>query len=95
MRKKLAGHAHMLAIFRRYGSQSGREQFMSRDNNRLVFDCSARRILAKKVVTLPVLRRSDGSGNKAATTVGTDVAQHIFNTGGTERTFIGADACLR
>lgn len=67
---------------------------MSRDINRLVFDCRARRVLAKKVVALPVLRRSGGSGNETATTVGTDIAQHILNTGGTERTFIGTDACL-
>jgi len=67
---------------------------MSSDINRLVFDCFARRVLAKKVVALPVLRRSDGSANEATTTVWTDIAQHMINTGGTERTFIGADACL-
>ena len=67
---------------------------MSRDINRLVFDCYARWILAKKVVTLPILRRSDGSGNEAAATIWTDIAQHIFDTGRTKRTFIGADACF-
>lgn len=60
--------------------------------NRLVFDGCAHRILAKKVVTLPIMRRSDWSGSEATTTIWTDIAQHILNTGRTKRTFIGADA---
>jgi hypothetical protein len=47
---------------------------MSRDINRLVFDGCVRGILAKKVVTLPIVRRSDGSGNEAAATIWTDIA---------------------
>ena len=68
---------------------------MSRDINRLVFDGCARRILAQKVVTLPIFRRSDGSGKEAAATIWTDIAQHILNTCRTKRTFIGADARLK
>lgn len=67
---------------------------MSRDIDRPVFYSCARRVLAKKVVTLPVPRLPDGSGNEAATTVWTDIVQHMLDAGGTERTFIGADACL-
>jgi hypothetical protein len=88
-------HFHALPFFRREASKSGRKQRMSRDINRLVFDCCARRVLAKKVVTLPVVRRPDGSRNEAAATVWTDVAQHMFHAGRTKRTFIGADAGLK
>lgn len=68
---------------------------MSREINRPVFDGCVRRVLTKKVVTLPVVRRSDGSGSEAATTVRADIAQHLLHTGGTKRTFIGADAGLK
>ena len=68
---------------------------MSRTINRPVFYCCARWVLAKKVVTFPVLRRSDRSGNESATTVRTDIAKDIVNAGRAERTFIGADACLK
>lgn len=67
---------------------------MSRDINRPVLDLGARRVLAQKVVTLPVLRRSDRPGNKTPTAIWADVVQDIVDTCGTERTFIGADARL-
>lgn len=67
---------------------------MSREINRPVFDGCASRLLPKKVVTLPVCRRSDGAENETATAVGADVAQYLINACGKERTFIGADACL-
>jgi hypothetical protein len=41
---------------------------------------SARRVLAEKVVILPVLRWPDRSRNKAATTVGAHVAQYAIVT---------------
>ena len=84
-----------LPFLRRYGSNSRREQLMSRDINWSVSYFCACRVLAEKVVTLPVRRRSDGSGNKAAATVRADVAQHMIDAGGTKRTFISADARLR
>ncbi len=65
---------------------------MRRGINRPVCDGYASRVLAKKVVAFPVLRRPDGAGHEAAATVGRDIAQHVLNAGGTERTFIGADA---
>lgn len=68
---------------------------MSGEINRPVFDGCASRVLAKKVVTLPVLRGPDGSGHEAATTVRADIAQHLLHTGGTKRTFVGADARLK
>lgn len=68
---------------------------MSRCINRPVSDFGACRILAKKVVTLPVLRRPDGPGNKATTAIWTDVAQNAVDACGTERTLIGADARLK
>ena len=57
-----------------------------------MFDFSARRVFAKKVVTLPILGRSDGSRHKAATAILTDIVQNIVHTCGTERTLISADA---
>ena len=65
---------------------------MSHPVNWPVLYCRACRVLAKKIVVFPVCRRSDGSGHEAAAAIGTDIAQHLFNAGGTERTFIGADA---
>ena len=47
---------------------------MSRDIDRPMLDRCARRVLAEKVIALPVLRRPDGSGHEAAAAVGTDVA---------------------
>ena len=68
---------------------------MSHDINRPVPYLCARQVFAKKVATLPVLRWPDGPGREAVTTVRTDVAQDVLNTGSTKRTFIGADACLK
>lgn len=68
---------------------------MSREVNMPVFDGCASRVLPKKVVALPVFRWPDGSGHKAAAAVRADIAQDRLHAGGTERTFIGADACLQ
>ena len=68
---------------------------MSRDIDWSVSDLCARWVLAEKVLAIPVLRRSDGPGNESTATVGTDIAQHMINAGGTKRTFIGADARLK
>jgi hypothetical protein len=94
-RQRLIIRSHVLPFFRRYDSKSGREQCMSCGINWPVFYFCTCRVLAKKVVTLPVLRRSDGSRNEATATVRTDIAQDMLNTGGAECTFIGADACLK
>jgi hypothetical protein len=68
---------------------------MSRNINRPVSDDCTCRVFAEKIVTLPIRGRSDGARYESATAVGTDIAQHVFDAGGTERTFIGADACLK
>ena len=60
--------------------------------NRSVFDLRARGILTKEVVTFPVLRRPDWSGNKSATAVRADVLQDVIDTRGAERALVGADA---
>ncbi|SLM43488.1 hypothetical protein NSND_60921 [Nitrospira sp. ND1] len=65
---------HVLSFFRRYGFNSGGERLMSREIDRPVFCCCARRVLAKKVVAFPVLRGPDGSGHETATTVRVDIA---------------------
>lgn len=66
----------VLSLFRRNGSQSGREHCVRGHINRLVLDDSARWIFAEKVVFLPVPRRSDRPGDETAATVGADIAQH-------------------
>ena len=50
---------------------------MDRRVHRSVPDLGARRVLAKIVVAFPVTRRPDGSGNKAAAAIGTDVAEDL------------------
>lgn len=67
---------------------------MSRGINRPVFDFGARRVLAQKVVTLPVLRGPDWPGNKTPTAIRADIAQNAVDTRGTERTLISTDARL-
>lgn len=65
---------------------------MGRGINRPVCDGYASRVLAQKIIPFPVLRRPDGSGHEAAATVGANIVQHMLHAGGTECTFIGADA---
>lgn len=67
---------------------------MSCDIDRPVFDRRARRVLAEEVVSLPVVRRPDGSGHEAAATVRTAIAQDPVHAGRTECAFIRADTCF-
>lgn len=60
-----------------------------------MFDLGTCWVLAKIVIAFPILRRSDWSGYKTSTTVGTDVAQDGVDTSGTECTFISTDARLK
>ena len=59
-----------------------------------MFDLGARRVLAKKVVSLPVLRWPDWPGNKTPAAVWTDITQNLVDTRCAERTFISTDARL-
>ena len=77
-----------LSLLRRYRSDRSREACMGRRIHRPVPDLGARWILAKEVVTFPIPRRSDWSGNKAATTIWTDVAQNVVDTGGAKRALV-------
>ena len=63
--------------------------------DRPVFDLGTRRVLAKEVVTFPVLRRPDRSGNKSAAAIWTDVVQNVLDTVDAERTLIAADPRLK
>jgi hypothetical protein len=55
-------------------------------------DSSARRVLAKKVVALPIVRRPDWSWHEPSATVGADVVENCLNAGRAERAFVRADA---
>jgi hypothetical protein len=68
---------------------------MSHRINWPIFDLGARWVPAKIVVTFPVLRRSDGSGNEATTAIWTDVAQDHVDTRGAKGAFIRTDACFK
>jgi hypothetical protein len=65
---------------------------MGRWVDRPVLDFGARWILAKKVVTFPIPRRSDSSRNKATTAIRTDVAQNVIDARGAKRALVGTDA---
>src|SRR6267143_6109445 len=81
-----------LSFVRRYGFDCGREARMNCRTNRSVLDLGTRRVLTKEVVTFPVLRRPDWSGNKSAAAVRADVLQDVIDTRGAERALVGADA---
>src|SRR5215831_8478015 len=66
--------AAALALFRHDSFESGSELGVSYWINWSMFDPGTGRILAQIVVTFPVLRWSDGSGNEATPTIGADVA---------------------
>ena len=62
--------------------------------NRPVLDLGTRRVLTQEVVTFPVSRRSDGSGNESAAAVWAHVLQDVIDTRGAKRALIGANARL-
>src|SRR5262249_48386971 len=84
-----------LALLRRYAADSRSELCMCAGINRPMPDRGTCGVGAKTVVIFPVLRRSDGSGRKATTAIGTDVSQHRLNAGGAKRAFIATNACLQ
>ena len=65
---------------------------MRRGINWPVPDPDARRIRAEQVVAFPVLRWSDGPGNKPTATVWAHIAQDAVNASCAKRTFITAYA---
>src|SRR6476469_3070957 len=81
-----------LSFVRRDGSDCGRKARMNCRLNRLVLDLGTRRILTKEVVTFPVLRRPDWSGNKSPAAVRADVLKDVIDTRGAERAFVGANS---
>lgn len=81
-----------LALFGGYASNRSRECCVGCWIDRPMLDFSARRIIAKKVVAFPVLRRPDWSGHKTTTTVGADVSQNAIDAARAKRAFVGADA---
>jgi hypothetical protein len=81
-----------LSLFRRYRSDRSGELCMDRGIDRPVLDLGACRILAKVVVTFPIPRRSDRSGNKATAAIRTDVAQNFTDTRSAKRALVGTDA---
>ena len=81
-----------LAFLGRYVLDRGRELCMSYGIHGPVLDFVARRVFAEEVVALPILRWSDGPGNKTTTAVRADVPQNVIDTRRAKRAFIGANA---
>jgi hypothetical protein len=60
--------------------------------NRSMLDLGARRVLAKVIVAVPILRWSDWPGNKTAAAVWADVSQDDIDTRRAKRAFVSANA---
>jgi len=57
-------------------------------------DMGACRIFAQVIISLPVIGRSYGSGDKSTAAIRADILQYGFYTGYAEGAFIGADTRL-
>src|SRR4029077_19125268 len=68
-----------LSLFRGDRLDLGREPRMRHRIHRPVLHLGARRIFSKKVVTVPVPRRSNRSRDKPATAIWTDISQNAFD----------------
>ena len=68
-----------LSLFRGDRLDLGRELRMRHRIHRPVLHLGARRIFSKKVVTVPVPRRSNRSRDKPATAIWTDISQNAFD----------------
>jgi hypothetical protein len=73
----------------------GREARMHLQIHRMVLHRGARRIYPKKVVIVPIHRRSDRSRDKPAAAIWADISQNAFDAEGAEGALIGADARLK
>ena len=63
--------------------------------NRPMLDLVTRGILAKVIVTFPVLRRPNRSGYESAAAVRADVLKDVINARSAERALIGANPCFK
>ena len=61
------------------------------DIDRAAFDGLRRRILAKKVIVVPVVAGPDRARDKTAATVGADIVEHLLDTFRAKRAFETAD----
>ena len=68
---------------------------MRRLIHRPVLRLGARRVFSKKVVTIPIRRRSNRSGNKPAAAIWADIPQNAFDTGHAEGALIGTNTRLK
>src|SRR5262244_772077 len=60
-----------------------------------MLDLVTRVILAKVIVTFPVLRRPNRSGYESAAAVRADVLKDVINARSAERALIGANPCFK
>ena len=95
-RIKLVGTGFpLLPLFSGYGLKGCGERYMLARINRPMFDNGACRVFPKIVITFPIVRWPDGSGNEAAAAVRTNVTQNSIDARGTESTLVATDACFQ
>jgi hypothetical protein len=73
----------------------GRETRMHLQIHRMVLHLGARRICPKKVVIVPIRRRSDRSRDELTAAILANISQNAFDAGGAEGALIRADARLK
>jgi hypothetical protein len=83
-----------LPLMRRYGLDCGRKPGMSFRVNRPMPDLGTRRIFAKAVAALPVLRRSDWSWNKSSAAVRAYIFQDVFDARRTKCALVATNTCF-
>src|SRR5882724_2275466 len=82
----------LLSVLRRYGPNGRGKDPMSSRIHRVMPDRTARQVLPKIIVALPICRRPNWSGDKASSAVRTNVEQDFFDARRAKRAFIAADA---
>jgi len=85
----------LLSLFREDRLDLGRKPRMRHRIHRAVLHLGARRIFSKKVVTVPVPRRSNRSRDKPAAAIWTDISQNAFDARIAEGALVRAYARLK
>src|SRR5262249_9663547 len=83
-----------LTFLRGQGAQPSCEAGVLSRVDRPVLHPGSGRVLAEIVAAVPVVRRPDRAGRKAAAAIGADIAQHRIDAVGAEGALVAADAGL-
>ena len=83
-----------LALFRRDGSDGGRELRVHRRIQGAVSHRRARRVFAQIIITMPIFRWSNRPRHEAAAAVRADIIENSLDAGSAKRALVAADARL-